>query len=423
MTQKSFYPKGTVVAALDVGSHKNACLIGRIVDEQGGIEVLGVGYQSSKGVKNGLVSNLDAADSAIRKTVHSAESMAAESMKGYPLRDVIINVPGSQSQSEVTNITIELADDVVEDQDIKKAMVRAQDYFNSSDVELIHTIPFGYNLDGKSGIQNPVGMSGDALNLEIHLVAGNTKSLKNTALCVERSHLDVISLCNSAYASGLSCLVEDEMDLGCILIDMGAGSTTFSIFQQGVMMYSGSIPIGGWHVSNDIAKGLTCSFKDAERIKTLYGSAMMMSHDDAELIDVPQIGDLDSAEKNHIPRSLLIGIIQPRLEEIFEMIRDELQPFNEKYSLGKRVVLTGGASQLPNVRDLAQLILDKQVRLGRPIHFNNLPDAAAGPAFSTVTGLLTYFATRQHEAPAEISASVDSESLWQSFKLWWKENW
>jgi cell division protein FtsA len=420
---KKFYPKGTIIAALDVGSHKNACLIGRIVDEQGEVEVLGVGYQSSRGVKNGLISNLDAADNAIRKTVHSAESMAAEAMKGYPLRDVIINVPGTQSVSDVTNVTIELADDIVDEQDIKKAIVRAQDQSSSSDVEMVHAIPFGYSLDGKVGIQDPVGMSGDVLNLEIHMVAGSVKSLKNTALCVEKSHLDVISLCSSSYASGLSCLVEDEMDLGCVLIDMGAGSTTYSIFQQGVMMYSGSIPIGGWHVSNDIAKGLTCSFKDAERIKTLYGSAMMMSHDDAELIDVPQIGDIDQSEKNHIPRSLLIGIIQPRLEEILEMIRDELQPFNDRYALGKRVVLTGGASQLPNVRDLAQLILEKQVRLGRPIHFHNLPDAAAGPAFSTVTGLLTYFATRQHEAPAEINASVDSEGLWQRVKTWWKENW
>ena len=259
---------------------------------------------------NGLISNLDAADNAIRKTVHAAESMAAESMKGYPLRDVIINVPGSQSNSEVVNVTIELADDIVDDQDIKKAIVRAQNQFVSNDIELIHAIPFGYVLDDKTGIQNPVGMNGDSLNLEIHVVTGNIKSLKNTALCVERSHLDVISLCNSSYASGLSCLVEDEMDLGCVLIDMGAGSTTFSIFQQGIMIFSDSISIGGWHVSNDIAKGLTCSFKDAERIKTLYGSAMMMSHDDAELIEVPQIGDIEKSDNNHIPRSLLIGIIQ-----------------------------------------------------------------------------------------------------------------
>jgi len=124
-----------------------------------------------------------------------------------------------------------------------------------------------------------------------------------------------------------------------------------------------------------------------------------------------------------VPRSLIIGIIQPRLEEIFEMVRDQLEEFEHKYALGKRVVITGGASQLPNVRDLAQIVLDKQVRLGRPIHFNNLPDAASGAAFSTVTGLLTYFSTRQHEVPAEINASVDAQSIWQKVKLWWKENW
>ena len=421
--RKSFHPKGTVIATLDIGSHKNACLIGRIIDDQGGVEVLGVGYQSSKGIKNGLISNIDAADNAIRQTVHAAESMAAEAVKGYPIRDVVINVAGAQSKSEVIHVNIDLADDEVNEQDIQKALLKAQNQINSSDIEMVHTIPFGYVLDGKAGIQNPVGMTGELLEMDIHLVSGDIRSLKNSAACVERSHLDVVCLCNSAYASGLSCLVEDEMDLGCVLIDMGAGSTTFSMFQNGTMIYSGSIPIGGWHVTNDIAKGLTCSFAHAERIKTLYGSAMMMRHDDAELIDVPQIGDLDNSEVNHIPRSLLIGIIQPRLEEILEMIRDQLEEFNEKYAVGRRIVITGGASQMPGMRDLAQAVLDKQVRLGRPIHFNSLPDAAAGPAFSTVTGLLTYFASRQHEVPSEIVASVDAESLWQKFTLWWKENW
>ncbi len=421
--QKKFHPKGTIIATLDVGSHKNACIIGRIIDDQGGIEILGVGYQSSKGIKNGLISNLDAADTAIRQTVHAAETMAANSIKGYPLRDVVINVSGAQSRSDIVNVTLDLADDIVEEQDIQKALLKAQNQINSADIEMVHTIPFGFGLDGKSNIQNPIGMSGDKLEIDIHLVSGDIKSLKNTVLCVEKSHLDVVSLCNASYASGLSCLVEDEMDLGCVLIDMGAGSTTFSVFQNGTMIFSGSVPIGGWHVSNDIAKGLTCSFKDAERIKTLYGCAMMMSNDDKELIDVPQIGDIDKKETSHIPRSLLIGIIQPRIEEIFEMIRDRLDEFNGQYPIGKRIVLTGGASQLPNIRDLVQIVLDKQVRLGRPIHFNNLPDAASGPAFSTVTGLLTYFATKQHEVPSEIVASVDAQSIWSKVKFWWKENW
>jgi len=421
--QKKFHPKGTIIATLDLGSHKNACLIGRIVDDQGGIEILGVGYQSSQGIKNGFISNLDAADAAIRQTVHAAETMAANSIKGYPLRDVVINVSGPQSQSNIVNVSLDLADDVVEEQDIQKALLKSQNQVNSADIEMIHTIPFGFGLDGKCNIQNPVGLSGEKLEIDIHLVTGDIKSLKNTVLCVEKSHLDVVSLCNTAYASGLSCLVEDEMDLGCVLIDMGAGSTTFSVFQNGTMIFSGSVPIGGWHVSNDIARGLTCSFKDAERIKTLYGCAMMMSNDDKELIDVPQIGDVDQTDTNHIPRSLLIGIIQPRVEEIFEMIRDQIEEFSGQYQIGKRVVLTGGASQLPNIRDLAQIVLDKQVRMGRPLHFNNLPDAASGPAFSTVTGLLTYFATKQHEVPSEIVASVDAQGIWSKFRLWWKENW
>ncbi|MEM9469954.1 MAG: cell division protein FtsA, partial [Pseudomonadota bacterium] len=239
----------------------------------------------------------------------------------------------------------------------------------------------------------------------------------------EKSHLDIVCLASSAYASGLSCLVEDEMDLGCILIDMGAGSTSFAIFENGQMIYSAAIPIGGWHVSNDIAKGLNCSLNDAERLKTLYGSAMVTAHDDAELIYVPQVGETDSISKNHVPRSLLIGMIQPRLEEIFEMIRDQLNLFQEKKQLGRRVVITGGGSQMPGVRDLCQIILDKQVRIGKPIHISNLPDAASGPAFSTAAGLLNYYAFRQNEVPAEIAQHVEATTIWIRFKNWWKENW
>ena len=422
-TQTKFQPRGSVVAALDLGTHKIACFIAQVVDDEGGLEVVGVGYQAAQGIKNGVVVDIDVADKAIRNTVHTAENMAAEIMKGYPLRDVVINVPGLQAQSHNFSADIQISGQEITDLDIRRALARAQEQVLTNDRELIHTIPVSHSIDGNAGILDPRGMTGDKLEVNIHVVTGDLSSLQNMATCIERSHLDIVALASSPYAAGLASLVEDEMDLGCTVIDMGAGMTSFAVFQSGQMIYSDSVPVGGWHVTNDIACGLTCSYADAERIKTLYGSAIVSSSDDSELIDVPRLGENGSDGEHSVSRSLLIGIIQPRLEEIFELVKAKLDESGLGQNLGRRVVLTGGASQLPAMRDLAQQIHDKQVRLGRPIRLNGLPDAVSGPAFSTTSGLLNYVATRSHEMPAEIMESADSGSFFEKFKRWWKENW
>ena len=411
-----------MLAALDIGSHKNACFIGRVIDDQGGVEVLGVGYQASQGIKSGTVIDIDSADGAIRQTVHTAENMAAPIMKGFPLRDVVVNVPGTQTQSHNIQITVDIDGQVVTDNDVARALFKAQEKIVEPNKELIHTMPVHCRIDGHEGIRDPQGMMGQSMQVDVHIVQGDIGPLQNMANCVERSHLDINTLCSSAYASGLACLVEDEMDLGCTVIDMGAGVTSFAVFQGGAMIYCDSVPLGGWHVTNDIARGLICSNSDAERVKTLYGSAMVTGSDESELIDVPQLGENEEGEQ-HIPRSILIGIIQPRLEEILEMVRAKLDESGHGKTVGRRVVLTGGASQLPGMRDLAQMILDKQVRLGRPIRLSGLPDAVSGPAFATTAGLLTYAASHHHEMPAEIRASVDNGTVWGRFKIWWRENW
>lgn len=416
-------PRGTLLAALDIGSHKVACLIGRVIDDNGGIEVLGVGYQASKGVKSGAIVDLESADNAIRQTVHSAENMVAEAMKGYPLRDIILNVPGTQTKSDNLSISIQIDGQAVTNNDVQRALSKAQDQVADSNRELIHTISVNCRIDGSDGIRDPSGMTGDTLDMDVHLISGDLGPLRNTANCVENSHLDIAALCSSSYASGLASLVEDEMDLGCTVIDMGAGTTSFAVFQQGAVIYTDSIPLGGWNITNDIAQGLGCSNGNAERLKTLYGSAMVTSSDESELIDVPKLGDADQHTPNHVPRSLLIGIIQPRLEEILEMIRERLEKSEHGKPVSRRVVLTGGGSQLPGLRDLAQIVLDKQVRLGRPIRIGGLPDAVSGPAFSTTAGLLTYLVSHSHEMPAEIMANADSGSVLERLKRWWKENW
>lgn len=308
-------------------------------------------------------------------------------MKGYPLREVIINVPGVYALSHIMSAEIQVHGHDIADNDVRRTLAKAQDQVLSADYELIHTIPIGYRIDGREGIRDPRGMVGKMLNVGIHMVTAEVGPLQNMASCIERSHLDIAAVCSSPYAAGLASIVEDEMDLGCTVIDMGAGMTSLAVFQGGSMIYSNSIPAGGWHVTNDIARGLTCASADAERIKTLYGNAIASGTDDSDLIDVPQMGDADRHSPTHIPRSLLVGIIQPRIEEILEMVSAKLTDSGLGAQVGKRVILTGGASQLPGLRDLAQTVLGKQVRQGRPIRLNSLPDAVSGPALATTARL------------------------------------
>lgn len=416
-------PRGSVIAALDVGSSKIACFIARVVDDEGNLEVLGVGHQESRGVKSGKVVNLSLTETAIRQAVHAAENMAAQELKGYPLQEVVVSVSGALSRSDLLSVDVDVSGQDVSHLDVSRAMNRAQERGLQPGRELIHTIAAFYALDGNEGIRDPIGMVGEELRADIHLISGELAVLSNLATPIEKSHLDISALCSSAYAAGLASLVEDEMDLGCTLIDMGGGVTSIAAFQGGSLIYTDAIPIGGQHVTNDIAKIMTTSTADAERIKTLYGSAIASGTDEGELIDVPRVGEEGLNRLKHVARSELIGIIQPRLEEIFEHVRAKLEDSGVAPLVGRRVVLTGGASQLPAMRELAQRVLGKQVRLGRPIRINGLADAVSSPAFATTAGLLTYFADHAHEMPAQIKSEGDQEGAWPKMKRWLKENW
>ncbi|PZP56754.1 MAG: cell division protein FtsA [Micavibrio aeruginosavorus] len=424
---KKLQPKGSLIAALDIGSSKIACFIAKVKDDNGNIDLIGIGHQASQGIRSGTIIDLDAAESSIRQAVHAAEHMAAEVTRGYPLREVIINVPAVHTQSHLMRVDVQVLGEAVTDNDIRRALAKAQDQAvqqnNSTPVELIHTIPTAFRIDGHEGIKEPRGLYGQMLEVDVHLVTGNMGGLRNIASCIESSHLDITALCSSPYAAGLAALVDDEMDLGCTVIDMGGGTTSIAVFQGRELIYADALPIGGQHVTSDIAKGLTTSIAAAERLKTLYGGAIATMTDDKDLIDVPQLGEDEHTLPNHVPRSYLVSIIQPRIEETFEMVRARLNDVGLSHVAGRRVVLTGGASQISGQRELAQMVLDKQVRLGRPMRLQGLPDAVAGPAFATTAGLMHYVTERTEEMPAEIMSNVDAGSLFQRAKMWLKENW
>ncbi|MBL8640975.1 MAG: cell division protein FtsA [Alphaproteobacteria bacterium] len=420
---KQFHPKGSVIAALDIGSTKIACFIARIRDDLGNIDLIGIGHQASQGIKSGTVIDLDLAEGAIRQAVHAAENMAADVTKGYPLREVIVNVPATHSYSRLMNMGVQILGAAVTENDIRRALAKAQDQVVGNDVELIHTIPTAYRIDGHEGIKEPRGLYGQHLDVDVHMVMGNIEPLRNRASCIQSWHLDITALCSTPSAAGLACLVDDDMAMGCTVVDMGGGTTSIAVFYGRELIYTDAIPVGGQHVTNDIARGLTTSLHAAERMKTLYGSAIATATDEKDLIDVPPLGEEDSLTPNHVPRSYLVSIIAPRIEETMEMVRSRLIDSGLGPIAGRRVVLTGGASQIPGLRELSQKYLEKQVRLGRPIRLQGLPDAVSGPAFSATAGLLHYVTERFNEMPAEIMATVEAGTIWQRAKLWLRENW
>lgn len=392
--------QGEVYAALDIGTSKIACFIARL-DEIGQPHVIGIGHQSSEGVRAGLVADMEAVQRSVSAAVITAEQMAGEMIDR-----VIVNVAGPQLLSQTVGVALPLNGREITAADTDRLIAQAQTMAveepSNSTMELLHTLPVQYMLDGQRGIREPMGMIGHTLQADYHLVSAAFGPVRTLETAVARCHLEVERLVATPLASGLSCLVEDEMDLGCTLIDIGAGTTSIGIFFDGHMVFADGLPIGGIHITNDIARGLTTTYAHAERLKTLHGSALLSELDERDTIDVPQVGEEAPEYANHLPKSHLIQIIQPRLEEIFEMIRARLVKSGMTEMAGRRVVLTGGTSQLPGIRDMAGRMLDKQVRLGRPLRIARpyqgvrggspsligLAESTSGPAFATTAGLL-----------------------------------
>ncbi|MFM2043351.1 MAG: putative cell division protein FtsA [Pseudomonadota bacterium] len=409
-------PRGGTVAALDVGSNKVVCFVAK-VDEPGSIRVVGIGHQVSRGVRSGIIVDMEAAETAIGTAVHAAETMAGEQ-----IRDVLVSLSGGQPESQTLTVETPVTAHEIGDGDLKRALAQARHLSISPDAELIHSIPVGYTVDGSRGIRDPRGMVGERLGVRLHVVTAAANPVRNLITCIGRCHLGVEGFVMSPYASGLSCLVEDEMDLGVTLVEMGAGTTSISVFTDGKMVWCDSVPLGGAHVTNDVARGLTTPVAHAERLKTLYGSAIATGSDERELIDVPQVGEEERGAANHVPKSLLVGIIQPRLEEIFELVRGRLEASGMAKVAGRRVVLTGGASQMTGMRDLAAQVLDKQVRLGRPLRIGGLAENMGGPAFSAAAGLLAYAIQHHADLPALAPLVDPPTGLWGRVNTWLREN-
>ncbi len=408
--------RGGLVAALDIGSSKLCCFLARL--DQEGPRIVGIGHQVSRGIRNGLVVDIDAASQAILNTVHTAEEMAGETVS-----EVVVNISGGFGPSRIVKAEIALNGREVSNADMRRVLNQGYMLKEPAEREAIHSIPVGFSIDGSRGIRDPRGMFAQRLGVNMNIVSATAAAVRNLAACIARCHLEIAALVVSPYAAGLTALVPDETGLGVTVVDMGGGTTTIAVFFEGNLIFTDSVPVGGIHVTNDIARGLSTPVAHAERMKTLYGSALASPSDERETIGVPQVGEDEESEAVHVPKSLLVGIITPRLEETFELVRNSLEASGFDKMAGRRVVLTGGAAQLPGTRELAGLILDKQIRVGKPLRIAGLAEATGGPAFATSAGLVQFAVSERAETLRQGSALAEEPSgLFGRVGVWVREH-
>jgi cell division protein FtsA len=336
-------------------------------------------------MKAGTVANLGELEATLRHTVDLAERMA-----GVQLDSVIVSVSAGRPSSELYAATVPVAGSIVTDGDIGRVLAAGSRHSLREGRAVLHSLPIGYTLDDARGIREPRGMLAHELGVDMHVATMDVAPARNLMLAVERCHLSVEAMVASPYVAGLASLADDESDLGTAVVDMGAGTTTMAVFSGGRFIHADGFALGGHHVTMDIARGLSARISDAERIKTFYGSVLAGASDERDMITVPPVGNDDREPPQFVSRANLVRIIKPRVEEILEMVRDRLAASPFAADPRGCVILTGGASQLTGLPELAGRMLRRPVRIGRPLGISGLPEAAKGPAFAVAAGLLVY---------------------------------
>ena len=422
-----------LIAILDVGTSKVACLVLRFdgpersrgedgvgsLAGQSSFRVIGAATTRSRGVRFGEVDAMQETERAIRTAVQAAQKMA-----GVRVDHVIACLSGARPRSYGLAGDVNVNGEVVSGEDIGRVLAACDMPDLGEGREVLHAQPINFNLDHRTGMSDPRGHAGNVLSTDMHLLSVDAAAMQNLFQCIRRCDLELAGIASSAYVSGISSLVEDEQELGAACIDMGGGSTGVSIFMKKHMIYADSVRMGGDHVTQDISMGLQGPHAIAERIKTFYGGVVATGMDDREQIEIG--GDTGDWERDRrtVSRAELIGIMRPRVEEILEEARARLDAAGFEYLPSQQIVLTGGASQIPGLDGLASRILGQQVRLGRPLRVQGLPQAATGPAFAAAVGLTLFAAHPQDEwwdfeVPTE---SYPSRSLKRAVK-WFKDNW
>ena len=379
------------VVGLDIGTTRISCVVAEM-KEQGNVEVVGVGEAPSRGLRKGVVVHLDMTVEAIKAAVEQAEVMA-----GVNVESATVGIAGPHIRSFNSRgvVAVSGKDRTVSKEDMKRVLDAARAVSIPQDREILHVLPQEFVLDNQGGITSPVGLNGSRLEANVHIVTASTTSVQNLVTCVNRAGVEVRDTVLESLASAEAMLSQDEKELGVALIDVGGGTTDLALFERGSIWHTSVLPVGGGHFTNDLAVGLRTPIPDAERLKLKHGCALATMVEDNDAIEVPSIGG--ERKPRLLQRQVMASILQPRAEEIFALLREEIERAGFEKQLNAGLVLTGGGSLLPGMTEVAEQVFDLPVRRGQAGGGVGLGDTECGPQHGSAIGLALYGA--RHRGP------------------------
>jgi cell division protein FtsA len=405
-------PKNSYVVGLDIGTKKVAAIIGEITEDRK-VEVIGIGTAESKGLRKGVVVNLEATTAAIKKAQEEAELMA-----GVEIDSAFVGISGAHIKSFNSRgvIAVSGKNREITREDIRRVIDQSKAVSIPPDRDIIHVIPQEFVVDEQDGIKAPLGMSGIKLEVNVHIITSAITSVQNLRTCVERAEIEIEQVVLNQIATASAVLTHDEKELGAGLIDIGAGTTEVAIFERGSLWYTSIIPIGGDNFTNDIAVGLRTPIPEAEKIKKKFGCVAVPTVDEQETIEVPSVGK--GRKPRVLSRQILSDIIQPRAEEIFRLVDGDIKRMGYEKSLNSGIVITGGTALLEGLEEVAEEIFDLPVRRGDPAGVSGLIDRVSTPDYATAVGLILYGLAQWQEHGA---AKDRKKGLWAKMRDWLKE--
>ena len=401
-----------MIVALDIGTSKVVCMVGEI-DDHGTVEVIGLGSQPSRGLKKGVVVNIETTVQAIRRAVEEAELMA-----GCHVHSVYAGIAGSHIRSLNSHGIVAIRDREVRQEDVDRVLDAARAVAIPADQKVLHILPQEFVIDEQEGIREPIGMSGVRLEAKVHMVTGAESAAQNISKCIERCNLEVEDIILQQMASSAAVLAQDEKELGVCLVDIGGGTTDIAVFTEGAIRHTAVIPIAGDQVTNDIAVALRTPSHHAEQIKLEHACALPQLVQTDEAIEVPSVGD---RPPRRLKRHTLAEVVEPRYEELFSLVLAELRRSGFEELVAAGIVLTGGSSRMLGAVELAEEVFHMPVRLGVPQNIGGMSEAVGHPMHSTAAGLLLFGAQQlreRTEAPEEGGLT----NLWERMKRWFQRN-
>jgi cell division protein FtsA len=402
-----------LIVGLDIGTSKIAAIVGEVSDS-GDIEIIGIGHHRSRGLKKGVVVNIESTVQSIQRAVEEAELMA-----GCQIKSVYTGIAGSHIASLNSHGIVAIRDKEVTPGDVDRVIDAARAVAIPADQRILHILPQEFIIDTQEGIREPIGMSGVRLEARVHMVTGAVSAVQNIIKCVRRCGLEVDDVILEQLASSQAVLTDDEKDLGIAIVDIGGGTTDIAVFSDGAIRHTAVIPIAGDQVTNDIAVALRTPTQYAEEIKIKYACALAQLATADETIEVPSVGD---RPPRRLARQTLAEVVEPRYEELLTLVQAELRRSGFEDLIAAGIVVTGGSSKMEGLVDLAEEIFHMPVRLGLPHIATGLVDVVRNPIYSTGVGLLQFGHRNASELSAEVAVDGSFKGMWDRMKSWFQGN-